>query len=59
MTGKEIKIKRIQFGIKQKDLAKILGVSRPHLSYVESEKSDGYRVRILAQEYFKTVEKNQ
>lgn len=55
LTGKQIKLIRIEKGILQKVLAERLGVSRVHLSMVESEKRDGLKARYKATVYFQEL----
>lgn len=52
LKGKQIKIARIHAGLKQKDLAVLIGVNLNHLNMVENEKRESYKVRVLATEYF-------
>jgi transcriptional regulator with XRE-family HTH domain len=52
LRGMQIKIARIQAGLKQKELAQILSVNVNHLNMVENGKRESYKVRVLATEYF-------
>lgn len=56
LTGEEIKIKRIEHKIKQKDLAIKLSITGQHLSEVENEKVEGIKARHKATEFFTKLE---
>jgi transcriptional regulator with XRE-family HTH domain len=37
LSGMELKIKRIMLGIQAKEIAQLLGVSKPFVTYMENE----------------------
>ncbi len=55
LRGIQIKIARIQAGLKQKELAALIGVNLNHLNMVENGKRESYMVRVLATEYFNSL----
>ncbi len=58
LTSKEMKFKRLEHNIKQKEFAKILGISVVHLSRIENNVADGLKFRLKATEYFNNLDKN-
>ena len=56
MTGKEIRIRRIELDIKLTELAEILEVSKTWLSLVETGKESGLPLRTKATLYFRQRE---
>jgi DNA-binding XRE family transcriptional regulator len=59
LKGIEIKIARIHAGLKQNELAEIIGVSSIHLCNVEAGKRESYKVRVLATEYFNKLKESK
>ena len=55
LRGIQIKIARINAGLKQKELAALIGVNLNHLNMVENGKRESYMVRVLATEYFNSL----
>jgi transcriptional regulator with XRE-family HTH domain len=55
LRGIQIKIARIHAGLKQKELAALIGVNLNHLNMVENGKRESYKVRVLATEYFNSL----
>ena len=41
LTGRQLQIVRSALGLSQQDMAEIMYCSRPQISYIESEKSNG------------------
>lgn len=58
LTGKQLRIKRIQHDMSLTDLARNLNVSRTWLSLVENERESGEPLRSKATLYFIHLEKN-
>ncbi len=58
LKGSEIKLKRMQYNIKQKDLANKLNITIAHLCNVEKENTNGLNCRVKATEYFNNLDKN-
>ena len=55
LTGKEIRIKRIEYGVTTLDLCNVLEISRQWLSAVENGKVNGEPTRLRATLYFNGI----
>ena len=56
LTGNQIKQKRIQFAISQKELAKLFNLTNVYISYIESGKKEALKTRLKITEYFNKLE---
>ena len=59
LSGKEIRIKRLQNDIKSDDLAKILNITKSYLLRLETGHENARNIRAVATLYFNQLEEKE